>query len=208
MNHNKQWIYFFAQRVLAVAFRVLFGIKIHGKDKVPLEGKILLAPNHRSYLDPPLSGVGLPREVFYFAKRELFKNPLLGAFLQRLNARPVRRGGVDKEAIRTIESLLAQQHAVVIFPEGTRCRIGDFLKPKKGISLVALRTNTDIIPVAILGTRSWKKSLIHRGRMSVNYGDVIRCEDAKKQGNSSQQRQWIVDKIEKFWQHTAQLTAN
>lgn len=173
-----------------------------------MDDKILLAPNHRSYLDPPLSGLGLRREVYFFAKKELFKNPIFAKLIDTLNAKPIRRTGVDKDAIRIAESLLNEKHAVVIFPEGTRCRKGDFLKPKKGIALIALRTNTDIIPITILGTRSWWKSIMQRGRMSVNYGDIIRCEEAKKHGDTDQQMQWIIDEIENRWHRSAQSNVN
>ena len=205
MKPRKRLAYWIAQHTLAGVYRLIYGFKVNGADKVPLDSKILLAPNHRSYLDPPLSGLGLKREVYFFAKRELFKNPVFASILKTLNARPVRRTGVDKDAIRTAENLLDQKQAVLIFPEGTRCRKGDFLKPKKGVALVALRTNTDIIPVTILGTRSWWNSFLNRGRMSVNYGDTIRCSEAKKQGDTGQQMQWIVDEIEAFWHRTAQL---
>ena len=204
MKHRRHWNFLISRWILARVYRLLFGIKIHGVDKVPSDGRILLAPNHRSYLDPPLSGLGLKRETYFLAKKELFKNPILAIYFKSLNTRPVRRTGVDKDAIRTIESLLDQKQAVVIFPEGTRCRKGDFLKPKKGIALVALRTNTDIIPVTILGTRSWRKSFLQRGRMSINYSDAIRCSEAKKQGDTNQQMQWIVDEIEAFWRRTSQ----
>ena len=205
MKPRKRLTYWIAQHFLAGVYRLLYGFKVHGAEKVPLDSKILLAPNHRSYLDPPLSGLGLKREVHFFAKKELFKNPIFAKLIKTVNAISIRRTGVDKDAIRTAESLLNQEQAVVIFPEGTRCRKGDFLKPKKGIAMVALRTNTDIIPVTILGTRSWWKSFLHRGRMSVNFGDTIRCQEAKNQGDVDQQMQWIVDEIEAFWHRTAQL---
>jgi 1-acyl-sn-glycerol-3-phosphate acyltransferase len=205
MKRRRRRSYWIAQQILVGAYLLIYGLKIRGAHKVPLDDKILLAPNHRSYLDPPLSGLGLKREVYFFAKKELFKNPIFAKLIESLNAKPVRRTGVDKDAVRIAESLLNDNRAVVIFPEGTRCRKGDFLKPKKGIALMALRANTDIIPVTILGTRPWWKSILHRGRMSVSYGDIIKCEDAKKQDDTDQQMQWIVDEIENFWHRSAQL---
>lgn len=206
MKHRRRWKYWVAQQILAIAYRLIYGLKIRGAENVPLDDKILLAPNHRSYLDPPLSGLGLKREVYFFAKKGLFKNPIFAKLIETLNAKPIRRTGVDKDAVRTAESLLNENQAVVIFPEGTRCRKGDFLKPKKGIALMALRTNTDIIPVTILGTRSWWKSILQRGRMSINYGDTIRCQKAKKHGDTDQQMQWIIDEIENYWHRSAQMS--
>jgi 1-acyl-sn-glycerol-3-phosphate acyltransferase len=184
-------------------FRILFGLRIKGADRVPTSGPVLLAPNHRSYLDPPLAGVGLTREVFFLAKIELFKNPILGALYRMWNGFPVRRSGVDKEAIRSIGNLLDNQQAVVIFPEGMRCRNGDFLPAQQGIAMVALRYNTDIIPIYIGGSYPWQKSFLRPGGIRVAYGPPIRCDEARKQGKIRKQMQWITDSIETSWRNMA-----
>jgi 1-acyl-sn-glycerol-3-phosphate acyltransferase len=199
MKGKRHWIYFAVQSILRLGFWVVFGTKGEGVRRVPLSGRILLAPNHRSYLDPPLSGIGLPREAFFLAKVELFNNPIAAAVLRLLNAKSVRRSGVDTGAIRTVEKLLRQGQAVVIFPEGGRCLTGDFLPAQGGVAMVALRNDTDIIPVYIRGSRPWWKSLYRRGRMKVFYGPVIRCEDAKQHGDHREQKQWMLKEIESSW---------
>ena len=181
----------------------MFGIKIKGVDRVPVSGRILMAPNHRSYLDPPLSGLGVPREVFFLAKVELFKNRVAAAILRLLNAKPVRRSGVDSGAIRTIEELLHREEVVVIFPEGGRCLTGDFLPAQRGIALMALKTSTDIIPTYIQGSRPWWKSLYRRGWMTVTFGPVIQYKDAQQHGDHREQMRWILNEIEKSWRKMA-----
>jgi 1-acyl-sn-glycerol-3-phosphate acyltransferase len=203
MKTRRLWIYRISQSLMFWGFRIVFGLRMEGVDHVPASGRILLAPNHRSYLDPPLAGVGIARELYFLAKIELFKNPILGAIFRAWNGFPVRRAGVDKEAIQTIGSLLEQEQAVVIFPEGGRCRIGGFLPAQKGIAMVALRYQADIIPVYIRGSFPWQKSLIHRGLLKVTYGNLIRWEDASEHGEHRDQLNWIIGNIEAQWRQMA-----
>ena len=85
---------------------------------------MILAANHRSFLDPFVIGCCLPRPIYFVAKQELFENPLLGWFLNCMGAFPVRRGESDEESVETALALLERGEAVVIFPEGTRIRAG------------------------------------------------------------------------------------
>ena len=91
-----------------------------GADRVPREGRLLLASNHLSVLDPALIGAVLPRELDYMAKTELFRIPGFGALIRRLNAHPVDRSGSDSAALRLALRLLGDGRAVLVFPEGTR----------------------------------------------------------------------------------------
>jgi 1-acyl-sn-glycerol-3-phosphate acyltransferase len=202
-RNRRRLVYYIVQSILRVGFWVVFGIKIKRVDRVPVSGRILLAPNHRSYLDPPLSALGLSREVFFLAKVELFKNPIVAAIFRLLNAKSVRRSGVDTGAIRTIEDLLQRGEAVVIFPEGGRCLTTDFLPAQRGIAMVALKTGTDIIPTYIRGSRPWWKALYRRGWMTVNYGSVIRYEEARNHGDNREQMRWMLSEIEKSWREMA-----
>jgi 1-acyl-sn-glycerol-3-phosphate acyltransferase len=203
MKTPKRWIYWIPKSCMLWGFRIVFGLKIEGIDRVPKSGRILLAPNHRSYLDPPLAGVGLTREVFFLAKLELFGNPISGALFRMWNGIPVRRSGVDKQAIRSIGDLLNNDQAVVIFPEGGRCRTGGFLPVQKGIAMVALKCHTDVIPVYIHGSYPWQKSLFHRSLMKVTYGQPIQWAEASKHGEYREQLLWITSQIEAQWREMA-----
>src|SRR4051794_5901991 len=95
------------------------GVRLHlgGRQNLPAEGAVILAPNHKSFLDPLFVGVATRRRLRWMAKIEMFRAPF-GALLVRLGAFPVRRGEADAEALETARVLLEQGHAVVMFPEG------------------------------------------------------------------------------------------
>ena len=100
--------------------RVLFRLRVVGADRMPREGRLIVASNHVSLLDPPLVGCASPRELDYMAKAELFRIPGLGGLIRRLNAHPVDRTGSDSAALRLALRLLETGRALLVFPEGTR----------------------------------------------------------------------------------------
>ena len=107
---------------------VYFRLRRLGREHIP-EGGVILASNHRSFLDPFAIGGCLGRPIYFVAKRELFKNPLVGWILNCMGAFPVRRGDSDEESMDTALALLARGEALVMFPEGTRIRTGSLERP-------------------------------------------------------------------------------
>ncbi|MCK4632409.1 MAG: 1-acyl-sn-glycerol-3-phosphate acyltransferase, partial [candidate division Zixibacteria bacterium] len=71
---------------------LIFRSKVTGREFLPTAGGFILASNHISYYDPPLVGSYISRNMYYFGKRELFKQPIIGAILRKVNTLPVRRG--------------------------------------------------------------------------------------------------------------------
>ena len=145
----------FAQPALQLYFR----IRRIGREHIP-EGKVILAANHRSFLDPFVIGVCVRRPIYFVAKRELFSWRFVGWFLNCLGAFPVRRGESDEESVATALALLERGAAVVIFPEGTRHRSGPLKEPKRGVGRLALESGAPVIPIAVAGTerarRGWR----------------------------------------------------
>ena len=130
-------VYWAVRAVLEPAIRLWFRVASTGHRNIP-EGPVILAANHRSFLDPFVIGVCLRRPIYFMAKKELFANRLQGWLLNCLGAFPVRRGESDEESVRTALELLDRGQAVVIFPEGTRIRSGSLAKPKRGVGRLAL----------------------------------------------------------------------
>ena len=153
------FVYWPARVVLKLAILAYFRVRRLGREHVP-SGGVILAANHRSFLDPFVIGCCLPRPIYFVAKRELFKNPIIGWFLNCMGAFPVKRGESDEESVATALALLERGQAVVIFPEGTRIRAGSLAKPKRGVGRLALQSGAPVVPIALTGSEhardGWK----------------------------------------------------
>jgi len=167
--HN--WIYHVMFNAYGMFYQ-LGGLKIHGRENVPLEGPLIVAPNHASLFDPPLVGYAMPRMVTTMGKAELFEKKtcglkILGYVIQRMGTFPVRRGTPDRRALRRAIHVLKEGGALVIFPEGTRTRTGELGPAEPGLGLIAHATRAPVLPVYLKGTEAGfsylhpKPSLIH-----------------------------------------------
>ncbi len=163
---------------------VLMGCRAEGREYLPREGAFILAPNHISNLDPPLVGCYAPRRLHFFAKKELFDVPVLGWLIRNVNSHPVRRGGFDRKAIRTAAEVLRAGSGLVIFPEGTRGRDGEFREPKAGISMIARATEVPIVPCYIQGSDRFRRCFLRRERLRIAYGPPIPVDWIRSQENS------------------------
>lgn len=148
----------------------LYRFEVIGAENFPKEGGILLCSNHIHALDPPVVGMTAPRTVHFMAKEELFKAPILGPLLPKVNAFPVKRGMSDREALRTALKILKSGEVVGLFPEGTRSTDGVLKKGLSGAGFFALRGNADVMPCAIIGPyKAFRK-------VRVVYGEPIRMD--------------------------------
>ncbi|WPM31789.1 lysophospholipid acyltransferase family protein [Hydrogenobacter sp. T-2] len=133
------------------AFRSLFRIEAYGLENIPKEPCIVVS-NHRSHLDPPVLNSVFPEPLRFLAKEELFKVPILGKLLPHMGALPVKRGSGDLEVLELALELMHFGCKVGIFPEGTRADPGEFLRPKLGVGLLAIKSQRPVLPVYIEGT--------------------------------------------------------
>jgi 1-acyl-sn-glycerol-3-phosphate acyltransferase len=155
-------IYFLARLFLQPAFLIWFRLKRLGKEHARVEGGLIVASNHRSFMDPFVLGMMLPwrRPMHYVAKVELFEPAWQGWILSRLGAYPVRRGEADSETLETSRRILERGGALCIFPEGTRIRRGSLAVPHRGVGRLALESGAAVVPVAVHGSEhvrdGWK----------------------------------------------------
>jgi len=157
--------------------RTFFAFSVEGQEHVPESGPVILAPNHVSYLDPVVVGIAVSRRIHFMAKRELFRNPLIGWFLRALQAYPVTRERVDPSTLKRTLCFLAAGQAVLMFPEGTRGD-GRVLRPAKpGIGVVAGRSGATVIPVFHWGAERVLprgSHRLHRAPVRVRFGPALK----------------------------------
>jgi 1-acyl-sn-glycerol-3-phosphate acyltransferase len=179
------FLYWTLRAILVPAFLVYLRMQRIGREHLPRSGPLLLASNHRSFLDPFLIGMLVRRPVYYMAKRELFEKRWQAWVLNALGAFPVDRGAGDHAAMDTARAILERGDCVVLFPEGTRVRPGPLGEPRRGVGRLALETGAPVAPVAVIGTehvrRGWRirprKVRVRVGR-PLRYPTVEHCSPA------------------------------
>ena len=191
--------YYFMKKFFCVFFKILFGVRVVGKENIPQDGAFILSANHVSNWDPPFLATFCPREVSYMAKEELFKNPIFSAAIRALNAFPVKRGTADKNAIKKAVKILKNGGCLGVFPEGTRSKTGKLGKPESGVSLIATMTKSPVIPAAIIGTEKIFSSSKKFPALAVVYGEPMSFSgNAKDKDELANFAQEIMDKIAKL----------
>lgn len=174
-------LYAIGKGLVKTALTPLYRFEIIGAEKFPNNGGILLCSNHIHALDPPVVGMTAPRTVHFMAKEELFKLPILGPILPKVNAFPVKRGMSDREALRAALKILKNGDVVGLFPEGTRSTDGVLKKGLSGAGFFALRGNADVMPCAIIGPyKAFRK-------VKVVYGEPILMEPFRERKASAEE---------------------
>ena len=138
---------------------LLHPLDIQGKENLPDE-PVLICANHSSWWDPVLLVCALACDfpLRIMAKEQLFKIPIIGGFIRRMGAFPVDRGNSDIGAIKNSIKSLREGFSLLIFPEGTRVKKGQNVRPKGGVTMIAIRAGAKLLPVFI-GTT---KRLFHK----------------------------------------------
>lgn len=155
-------LYLLARVFMTPFFLLYFRLGRTGREYGRVSGGLIVAANHRSFLDPFAIGAALPwrRPMNYVAKVELFERRWQGWLLSRLGAFPIRRGESDELAMDTARLAVQRGGTVCIFPEGTRIRHGTLGTPKRGVGRLALQTGAPVVPTAVFGSehvrRGWR----------------------------------------------------
>ncbi|HTD08089.1 MAG TPA: lysophospholipid acyltransferase family protein [Solirubrobacteraceae bacterium] len=205
-------LYWFIRAIFVPFFLVYLRMQRVGREHLPRSGPLLLASNHRSFLDPFVIGTLVRRPVYYMAKRELFEKRWQAWALNALGAFPVDRGAGDGDAMATAREILARGDCVVVFPEGTRMRRGPLGDPRRGVGRLALETGAPVVPVAVIGSdevrRGWRirpRKVRLRVGPPLHYPTVESCSPALAAAVT--ERIWACVSLQWDWLGGAQSAA-
>jgi 1-acyl-sn-glycerol-3-phosphate acyltransferase len=176
-------LYAFCRAVVAVLMRLVFRLEAKNPEHLPRRGPVLLVANHSSFLDPPAIGSVARRQLSFLAKAELFRIPLFGTLIGRLNARPVEREGRDPGALRMALRVLEAQGAVLIFPEGSRGDEGVLRPAKAGAGMLAVTSGAPVVPVYIHGSgRAWPRGrrFFRPAKITVAFGPPLAFDGGRR----------------------------
>ncbi len=148
----------FANAVLRSLFLVFLDYEVEGLGNLPQVGPLVTVQNHMVFLDTVVAAAFIDREVVGMSKAENYRNPFLGLLFRLYGTFPVRRGEVDRTALRTSLRVLKEGKVLMAAPEGTRSKSNTLQKGKDGLTYIAVTAAAPVVPVAIWGQEKfWQR---------------------------------------------------
>lgn len=154
-------------------FRMFARISIHGAENMPRRGAVILAANHITNYDAIPLQAASRRPIFYMAKAEAHRNPVVDWVFRQFGSFPVERGAHDQWAIRHAVRVLRDKQVLGMFPEGSRNKGHGLKTAKTGVARLALEVDCPILPVAMDGTQNMFRRFPHRTPVTIRIGELI-----------------------------------
>ena len=193
-TRDPDWVYEVVRVLVTLWGYIAFRARCIDADHVPSEGKVIVAPNHFSFMDHFLAGMFIRRRVRFMAKSQLFAPPMQFIYTHG-GVFPVRRGARDEEAFVTAEQILQRGGCIVMYPEAGRSRTGKLSeRARPGIGRLALESGAPVVPVAIFGSskiRNWKR--LQFPKAVVQYGEPMTFP--QESSPSRERAQEVADQI-------------
>ena len=188
MKKNKMLGFRFFKGLLGIFFLIFFRPKIVGREKIPKDGGVILAGNHRHIFDHCMPILSTKRPVHYMAKKELFNSPI-GWFFKVVGCIPVDRGHDNTDSKEAALEVLREGEVLGIFPEGTRNKSLNGLLPfKYGAVSMSNKSGALIVPFAITG-----KYRLFNNKLTVRFGEGFVASDDLERANKR-----LVSEIEEL----------
>jgi 1-acyl-sn-glycerol-3-phosphate acyltransferase len=183
VGQDGQVLYGVLHRIVPPLLRAIWRPHVRGLEHVPRTGPLILASNHRSFIDSVVIPAVTPRPVSFLAKSDYFtgrgiKGRLVKVWFTTFGALPVDRDD-SRSALASLDTalgVLAQGGAFGIYPEGTRSRDGRLYRGRTGVAQLALTSGAPIVPIGLVGTERLQPVGSHRPRLvrvTVTFGEPI-----------------------------------
>ena len=160
-------------KLLTPLMRPLFGMfyspRIIGKEKIPADGPIIIACNHKHVYDQCLTIMATKRVIHFMAKKEYFDGKLAPLF-KAVGCIPVDRSRKDFSSAKSALAVLKKNGAIGIFPEGTRNKTDKFMLPlKQGTVAMAKKADAYIVPCGLTGDYKFRSK-----NLTIRYGEPFK----------------------------------
>lgn len=173
MNKSVPWLYYIGRTILGPIFKLYYHPTIIGKENIPKKGAILIVGNHKHLYDQCLTIVSTKRGIHYMAKKEYFDNKKVAWFFKGTGCISVDRKHKDARAKEAAISVLKDNGAIGLFPEGTRNKTKEFLLPFKfGAVSMAQKADAYLVPFGITGDYKFRSK-----NLTIRYGKPFKVND-------------------------------
>ncbi|WP_244247017.1 lysophospholipid acyltransferase family protein [Nocardioides euryhalodurans] len=198
-------LYEVVHRIIPPVARTLWRPTVEGLERVPGTGPVILASNHRSFVDSIVIPCVVPRKVVFLAKSDYFtgtglKGAAQRAWFEGLGMLPVDRDDT-KAALASLDTaldVLGRGEAFGIYPEGTRSRDGRLYRGRTGVAHLALTAGCPVVPVGLLGTEDIQPVGSNRPRLAdvtVRFGEPLDFAGRFDGVPSGRARREVTDEI-------------
>ena len=143
--------YRFLRAIVRFGFKLRTDWEVEGLENVPPDGSFISVSNHTHSLDPLLIMASLPRRIYPLAAEKWRRRPVIGQLAASVGAISIRRGEVDRRALRQAIEALEQGKVLGIAPEGTRSKTGVMQQGRAGAAYIACLTGVSLLPVGVVG---------------------------------------------------------
>ncbi len=155
-------------------------LTIHGRENLPPAGPYIIISNHMSKVDPPIIMLAFPRQQMrVFAASKWRNHPLFGTILGLAGAIWVKRGEVDRQALRDAIGALKEGQVLGMAPEGTRSKTASLQKARQGAAYIATRAHVPLLPIGIANSDIFRRNVVRfrRTPFEVNIGRLFTLPD-------------------------------
>jgi 1-acyl-sn-glycerol-3-phosphate acyltransferase len=180
-----------------ILFTARVRVSVRGMENVKAGRPYVLCVNHQSHMDIPILLAALPFQFRFAAKKELFRYPFLGWHLRRSGHVPIDRENPHAavKSLRDAAEMIKRGAPILIFPEGGTSRDGSIKPFKGGGFMLATKSNAEVVPVTIRGSRAVlvpRTYHVRGGPVEIVIGQPIRSEGVSTTELANRVRQEVL----------------